>query len=79
MSNIQENIAAYNRALGLVAEHCMADSVERGSGKVIIWYPDGYYPNGIRVDDSAKGLMQALPLMERHWLESFPGGNGMEN
>ncbi len=79
MSNIQENVAAYNQALGSVAEHCMAASVERGSRKVIIWYPEGYYPNGIRVDDSARGLAQAILLMERHWLESFPSGNGMDN
>lgn len=74
---VQENIAAYNQALELVTGHCMASSVERGSGKVVVWYPEGYYPNGIRVDDSAKGLSQALPIMERHWLESFPSGNGM--
>ena len=79
MMAVQENIAAYNHALELVTEHCMAASVERGSGKVIIWYPEGYYPNGIRVDDSTRGLAQAILLMERHWLENFPSGNGMES
>ncbi len=74
---IQSNIATYNAAMSAVQEHCMAVSVERGEGKVIIWYPEGYYPNGCRVDDSAVGLRQALEAMERHWKESFPGGNGM--
>lgn len=74
---IQSNIATYNAAMSAVQDHCMAASVERAAGKVTILYPIGYYPNGFRVDDSAAGLRQALAVMERHWKESFPGGNGM--
>lgn len=76
---IQSNIATYNAAMALVQDHCMAANVERAAGKVIIWYPIGYYPGGCRVDDSAVGLRRALEVMERHWKESFPGGNGMES
>ena len=76
---IQTNISAYNQALSAVSQHCMAASVERASGKVIVLYPMGFYPDGVRTDDSAEGLRRVLPVMERHWMESFPGGNGMEN
>lgn len=75
--SVQENIARYNDALDAVHAHCMAAHVEHASGKAIIYYPEGYWPNGIRVDDTAKGLASAIPLMEKHWLASFPSGSGM--
>lgn len=69
---IQANIEAYEDAAKAVREHCMALRVTRAAGKVTVIYPDGYYPNGVRVDDTAKGLRQAVEIMERHWKESFP-------
>lgn len=71
---IQANIEKYEAAKKAVTDHCMCASLERGAGKVIIYYPAGDFAvGGIRVDDSAAGLAQALPIMERHWQESFPG------
>lgn len=75
---VQQNITAYNNAMNAVTEHCMALRVDRSAGRVTVIYPDGYYPHGCRVDDSANGLRKAVEVMERHWKESFPSGYGME-
>lgn len=71
--SILENIANYEAAMASVRDHHMAAQIERMAGKVIVWYPEGYWPDGVRVDDSAKGLEQAISIMDRHWAESFPG------
>ena len=70
--SILQNIENYNNAMIEVLNHCMALKIERANGKVTVYYPCGYYPDGIRVDDTAHGLRQCLEVMERHWLESFP-------
>ena len=74
MANILENIAEYNSALEAVKSHCMCANVRNEGSKLIIEYPEGDFAvQGIRVDRNAVMLRKAVSIMERHWLESFPG------
>ena len=39
----------------------------------LVIYPAGDFPTyGVRTDRSAAGLHRVLPVLERHWLGSYP-------
>jgi hypothetical protein len=76
---IRENKKAYSEALAKVTSHPMCLRVRHEGGKTIIVYPAGDFPvDGVRVDKCTRGFEQALAVMERHWLGSFPAANCVE-
>lgn len=81
MNRIEQNIAEFTDALKAVKAHCMCARIEESAGKMIVSYPPGYDEalgyGGLRIDRNAVMMRQALEIMERDWLRSFPGGNGM--
>ena len=75
MGNILENIRAWNEAYEKVVNHPLCGRIEIGGGKVMIIYPAGDFAvDGVQVPRSAAMLDKALEIMERHWMESYPGG-----
>ena len=58
--------------MGNLANHPMCASAEYGSHYIVIIYPYGDWPvDGVRVENSAAGIEQALAVMEKHWRASF--------
>lgn len=71
---IKQNIEAKRAAFAAIRAHPMCGRVEDEGGKLLIIYPEGdFCVQGVRCDHSAKGMTRALDVMERHWLESYPG------
>ena len=73
MPTIQENIARVDRGRRLVKEHCMAARVEEHRTHVLVIFPPGYFPDGVRVttaNGKAWAYDQALIRMERAWQEA---------
>ena len=69
---IQANIEAKQNAMVDLNDHCMCASAEYGPHYITIIYPYGDWPvDGIRVENSASGIGQALAVMEKHWKGSF--------
>lgn len=77
--SIATNIETYQAALKAVKAHCMCREIEESGGKLIIYYPEGFPRGGLRIDQNAVMLRRALEIMEREWLASYPGGNGMSD
>ena len=49
-------------------------NIEESAGKLVVVFPEGDFPvQGLRIDRNAVMLRKALPIMERYWVESFPG------
>lgn len=73
MSNIQQNIDAAKLAREQVTAHCMAFRVEESATHLLVIFPSGYYPDGVRVTKE-RGVVwaceQALFRMERAWRRS---------
>lgn len=65
---IQSNIDSKEKAMQAVKDHCMCAKFEQG----MVIFPDGYYPQGVRFQDTAKGYIDALSVMENTWINSFP-------
>ncbi len=69
---IQANIEAKQKAMDDLQAHCMCASAEYGPHYITIIYPCGDWPvDGVRVENSAAGIDQALAVMEKHWRASF--------
>lgn len=78
--SIATNIETYQAALKAVKAHCMCARIEEAAGKLIVYYPEGdFRTGGLRIDRNAVMLRRALEIMEREWLASYPGGNGMSD
>lgn len=72
--SIIQNIEEFAAARLAVEAHCMCARLEEAAGKLIIWYPEGDFPTaGLRIDRNAVMLRKAVGIMERVWIESFPG------
>ena len=65
---IQANIDAKGKAIQAVKDHCMCAKFEAG----LVIFPYGHYPQGVRFHDTAKGYIDALSVMEKTWIDSFP-------
>lgn len=71
---VLQNIEEYATARREVEAHCMCARIEEAAGKLVIWYPAGDFPTaGLRIDRNAVMLRKAVGIMERVWIESFPG------
>lgn len=76
---IKSNIKKLNDLIKEAKSHCMCLDFSETSNHFIIIYPDGYYPNGLRVEkgsNKSKALKTVIEYMEKHWQESFPGYPG---
>jgi hypothetical protein len=72
MNSVQDNIFLKKEAFKKIEAHCMCAEIQESKDYLIIIYPYGDWPvNGVRVENTAKGIEQALVVMERHWQESF--------
>ncbi len=77
---IQSRTALVREREAAVRDHCMCAGFREDKDYYYVTYPDGYFPNGIRANKGGGkwvALGHMLIVMERHWKESFPGGNGM--
>lgn len=76
MSIISDRVAAVAAARLLVEEHPMCARIEEDKGYFYIIYPHGGFPvHGLRASKKPNlldALERVVPVMERHWLESFP-------
>lgn len=73
MQNILENIANKQKALATLQDHCMCNEVrDEGSKLIVVWPFPVKGLNGIRVDNTAKGILQALNRCEQAWKDSYP-------
>lgn len=81
MTIIQDRAALVYERKRAVLDHCMCANFSEDKGYYYVTYPEGYFPNGIRASKGGGkwvALGHMLVVMERHWKESFPGGNGMD-
>lgn len=81
MTIIQDRAALVCERKTAVMNHCMCANFSEDKGYYYVTYPEGYFPDGIRASKGggkAVALGRILVVMERHWKEGFPGGNGME-
>lgn len=81
MVTIQERKALVREREAEVRGHCMCAKFSEDQTYYYVTYPEGYFPDGIRArKDGGKwvALGHMLVVMERHWKESFPGGDGMQ-
>lgn len=80
MATLAQRTALVVEREAAVRDHCMCAEMREDKGYYYVIYPDGYFPQGIRASKGGGkwvALGHMLVVMERHWKESFPGGNGM--
>lgn len=70
---IQENIQNYKDLLNKVENHCMCLLLTESNFHYLVQYPDGYFPEGVRVEKTSKvkALKTLLIKMEEHLQDSF--------
>lgn len=73
MAHVQANIAALRAAREKVKTHCLAARIEETKDYLLVIFPPGYFPEGVRVT-KARGSFwaheQALIRMEKAWEDS---------
>lgn len=78
MSQIAERTARVAELLEAIRNHPMCGELQDMGGCFRVIYPVGDFPvDGLqsvvrRGEGRAVALEKLLPVMERHWLESFP-------
>lgn len=83
MTLIAERTDAVNAIRQQILDHPMCGRLIEGSDMYRVIYPAGDFPvDGLqsvvrRGEGKAIALSKLLPVMDRHWLQSYPGGNGM--
>lgn len=74
MQNVQKNIENKLLAKQEVEKHCMCLRLKEEGNKAIIVYPYSVRGiGGLRVDNSAQGLTNAISYMEKAWQDSLLG------
>lgn len=69
MNAILDNIDAKKRARSELEAHPMCAKITVSGPFLIIAYPCGDFPvDGLRLENTASGIMAGLPVMERHWM-----------
>jgi hypothetical protein len=75
MSIIQERTAEVAKLMAEVKNHCMCLKFEDDSQYFRVFYPEGYYPQGVQINYSLMGkavaLRKLIEYMEKHWKASF--------
>jgi hypothetical protein len=75
MGIVQERTEKVNDLKEQVTNHCMCLEFEEDSYYYIVFFPEGYFPNGVRCSKEigkAIALQKILDNMEKVWKESFP-------
>lgn len=72
---IQQNIARIESLVQEIKSHPLALDVKFDSSQILVIYPSGYFPDGVRGrfnNDKIVILTKVLNAMEQHWKDSFP-------
>jgi hypothetical protein len=64
---VQANIAAKEAALDALKAHCLCLRVDGN----IVYLPEGYGIDGLRIKETAQGYAQAAEYLEKVWQESM--------
>ena len=81
MTQIDERTARVERAIAEIKTHPMCGEFQDLETCFRVIYPAGDFPVGglqsvvKRGEGRAIALEKLLPIMERHWVESYPGAN----
>jgi hypothetical protein len=71
---ITENIKNYENILHDVKDHPLCLKYKEDGPYILVIFPDGYFPDGVRVNYSIMGKIKALKIilekMEKAWKES---------
>ena len=72
---IQERVKQVKRLASEVENHHMCLYFTETATHYQVQYPDGYFPQGIRVEkenSKANALKRLLPKMDTHWNDNYP-------
>lgn len=76
--NIKEKTDKIKSLIEQISTHCMCLNFFEDPRYFTVHCPEGYYPNGYRIDHSEKGKIKALEelldCLEIHWKRSFVTG-----
>ena len=82
MTLLAARVALVRRLTDEIKNHPMCAGFSEDRYYFLVEYPAGDFPvHGTRASKSkgkAAALQRLLPIMERHWRESFPGYEGMK-
>lgn len=71
MSSIQYNIFEKQRAKAMLENHPMCFEIREEKSKLIVIFPyEVYGIGGVRVDNTANGIKQAILKCEKAWEDS---------
>lgn len=74
MKQVQENIKDLNKSLAEVKNHCMCAKFEEDAAKFRVFYPVGYFPEGVQVSKEMgkiKALNKLVEVMEHHFKNNY--------
>lgn len=69
-ATVQRNISTIKKLKKEIREHCMCLRFKETPEYYLVIYPDGFYPEGTRVNKEGGkiiALERLLNAMERHW------------
>lgn len=73
MNQIAERTELVRKLKKEIVSHPMAARFSEDRGCYLVFYPEGFFPDGARVSKGmgkAKALARMLEVMERHWKEA---------
>lgn len=71
----QQNTEAVEKTRQNVLDHCMCSKLQECDYQILVIFPTGHYPEGVRCDfhkGKRVAFEKVLEVMERTWKESFP-------
>lgn len=74
MGIIQDRVAKIEKLITEIKNHHMCLFFIEDSTHYLIQYPEGYFPEGVRIEkgnNKIKALEKLIPKMDKHWDDSF--------